>query len=225
MPIRLNLLAEAQAAEELRRRDPVKRALWLAALLVAVALAWSGWLQLRILRTHARLVAVEKDIAVRTNEFQQVLEFQNQTTDIETKLAALHQLATNRFLNGTLLDALQHAIVDGVQLTRLKVDQNYVLTEETKAKKTDSGRRVPGKPATATEKIVVTLEAKDASANPGGDEMLRFKEKIAGQPYFQAMLGKTNEVRMIGYSQPQVQPDGGRFVKFTLECRFPEITR
>ena len=27
MPIRLNLLAEAQAAEELRRRDPVKRAL------------------------------------------------------------------------------------------------------------------------------------------------------------------------------------------------------
>ena len=33
MPIRLNLLAEAQAAEDLRRRDPVKRALWLARLM------------------------------------------------------------------------------------------------------------------------------------------------------------------------------------------------
>ncbi len=35
MPIRLNLLAEAQAAEEMRRRDPVKRALWLAGLIIA----------------------------------------------------------------------------------------------------------------------------------------------------------------------------------------------
>ena len=36
MPIRLNLLAEAQAAEEARRRDPVKRAIWLAALIIAL---------------------------------------------------------------------------------------------------------------------------------------------------------------------------------------------
>ena len=34
MPIRLNLLAEAQAAEEARRRDPVKRAVWMAALII-----------------------------------------------------------------------------------------------------------------------------------------------------------------------------------------------
>ena len=37
---RINLLAEAQAAEELRRRDPVKRATWLGAFLVAAILAW-----------------------------------------------------------------------------------------------------------------------------------------------------------------------------------------
>lgn len=43
MPIRLNLLAEAQAMEEMRRRDPVKRAIWVGSLLVAVALAWAGY--------------------------------------------------------------------------------------------------------------------------------------------------------------------------------------
>jgi len=42
MPIRLNLLAEAQAAEEARRRDPVKRAIWIGALLVSVVLVWSS---------------------------------------------------------------------------------------------------------------------------------------------------------------------------------------
>ena len=39
MPIRLNLLAEAQALEESRRRDPVKRAVWAGVFLV-LALAW-----------------------------------------------------------------------------------------------------------------------------------------------------------------------------------------
>ena len=42
MPIHINLLAEAQAAEELRRRDPVKRAIFIGISLVIVALMWSG---------------------------------------------------------------------------------------------------------------------------------------------------------------------------------------
>ena len=42
MPIHINLLAEAQAAEELRRHDPVKRAIFIGISLVVVALMWSG---------------------------------------------------------------------------------------------------------------------------------------------------------------------------------------
>ena len=40
MPIRINLLAEAQAAEEMRRRDPVKRALWGASIVVVGVIAF-----------------------------------------------------------------------------------------------------------------------------------------------------------------------------------------
>jgi len=225
MPIRLNLLAEAQAAEELRRRDPVKRALWLAGLLIAVMLLWSGWVQLRTLRTQARLNAVDKDIAIRTNECQQVLEFQGKTIEIETRLAALHRLATNRFLNGNLLNALQQTTIDGVQLIRLKMEHRYTFTEEVKRKTNPSGSVTPARPATATENLTLTLEAKDSSASPGTEEMLRFKDRIASHPYFQNALGKTNEVRLTTYSAPQTAPDGRSFVQFTLECRYPEKVR
>jgi hypothetical protein len=224
MPIRLNLLAEDQAAEELRRRDPVKRAIWVAGLLVSVMLVWSGWLQFRTMRFHAKLNAVEKNISSRTNEFQQVLDFQNKSVEIESKLAALHQLATNRFLNGTMLNALQQTTTENVQLLRLKMEQIYVLTEEVKKKTTESGRTISGRPATITEKLALILEARDSSPNPG-DEVNRFKEKIASHSYFQGALGKTNEVRLTTLSPPQSQPDGKPFVQFTLECRYPEKTR
>jgi hypothetical protein len=46
MPIRINLLAEAKAAEELRRHDPVKRVIFVGALAVALTLVWSSSLQL-----------------------------------------------------------------------------------------------------------------------------------------------------------------------------------
>jgi hypothetical protein len=224
MFIHLNLLAEAQAAEEMRRRDPVKRAIWVAGVLVSLMLVWSGWLQFKTMLLHRALGRVENQITVRTNEFQQVLDFQQKTSDIETKLAALRQLATNRFLNGTMLNALQQTTTENVQLLRLKMEQTYVVTEAVKKKTTESGRTIPGRPATITEKLALILEARDSSPNPG-DEVNRFKEKIASHPYFQNALGKTNEVRLTFLSQPQSQPDGRPFVQFTLECRYPEKTR
>jgi hypothetical protein len=224
MFIHLNLLAEAQAAEEMRRRDPVKRAIWVAGLLVSLMLVWSGWLQFKTILLHRALGRVESQISVRTNEFQQVLNFQQKTTDIETKLAALRQLAANRFLNGTMLNALQQTTAENVQLLRLKMEQTYILTEEVKKKVNESGLAVRGRPATATEKLALILEARDSSPNPG-DEVNRFKEKIASHPYFQNALNKTNEVRLTTLSPPQAQPDGKAFVQFTLECRYPEKTR
>jgi hypothetical protein len=223
MPIHLNLLAEAQAAEDLRRRDPVKRAMWIAGLLIALMLVWSSGLYVQAAMARRTLNRVEGEITVRTNDYQQVLDFQKKTTDIETKLAALVQLATNRFLNGTMLNALQHSTIPAVQMTRLRVDQKYTATEATKPKH-EGTRTIPGKPATATEKITVVIEAKDYSSNPG-DQVNHFKEAIADNPYFLHALASTNDVRLTYLSQPQTPPDGKPFVQFTLECRYPEKTR
>ena len=60
--IRVNLLAEQQETEELRRRDPVKRGLWAAALLVVLMLAWGGILGLKLWRSKSELAGYEAEL-------------------------------------------------------------------------------------------------------------------------------------------------------------------
>jgi len=110
-----------------------------------------------------------------------------------------------------------------VQLIRLHVEQTYSYTEGTKAQTTRFGV-VTGRPPVATERVVVTLDARDSSANPG-DQVNRFKDAVAQQPYFQTMLDKTNGVRLASLSPPQTGPDGKPYVLFTLECRYLDQSR
>ena len=219
MPIRINLLAEAQAAEELRRRDPIKRAIFGGVLLVALVLVWWSWLQLRVMVAHSNLSQIEGQIQSRTNAYQVVQANQKEIAKIKNDLSALQKLTSDRFLQGNLLNALQHATVPGVQLTKLRVDQTYTAVDAPKSQKTsDAG--VPTRPASVTEKIVVTLDARDYSSSPG-DEVNRFKDIISQEPYFQAALDKTNAVRLTNLSPPQIGADGKPSVLFTLQCTYP----
>ena len=223
MPIRINLLAEAQALEELRRKDPVKRAIWIGVGLVIVVLAWSSSLQVKAMLAKGELNRVTAQLATRTNEYQQVLANESKLIQVNRKLGALQELATNRLLHGSLLNALQQTTLDDVQLVRLKTDESYLYNEEIKPKTNANDHVIPGKPASVTEKVVVTLDARDSSVNPG-DQVSKFKRKIGESQYFQAALGKTNEVRLTNLSPPQAF-EGKPFVLFTVECRYAEKTR
>jgi len=220
MPIRINLLAEAQALEELRRRDPVKRTIWVGAILCALVLAWSAYLATRAIVARGELSRIEGKLQGHGNEDQLLRQNKKKYDEADSKIVALQRLATNRFLNGTVLDALQHTTVDDVQLVRVKTEHRYDLVEETKAKTNASGKITPAKPAMMTEKITLTLEGKDGS---NGDQTLRYRDSIAGCSYFQSVLGKTNEVRLISVV-PQ-RGEGKDLQLFTLECRYPEKTR
>lgn len=225
MPIRINLLAEAHAIEDLRRRDPVKRAIWGGALLVVLILAWASSLQLKVMMANRELHKVSNQLAMRTSEFQQVLSNQASLAEANRKLSLLQQMATNRMLHGTLLNALQQTTLDDVELTRLKTDESYIYNEEIKAKtNSTSSRVIPGKPATVTERVVLTLEARDHGPNPG-DQVNRFKQTVSQDPYFKDILGKSSEVRLANLSPPQMGPDGKLFVLFNIECRYPDKTR
>jgi hypothetical protein len=223
MPIKLNFLAEVQAAEDMRRRDPVKRAVWLGAALVGLTLTWSGSLQLRGMMSNSEVSRLEAQMNSQSNDFRQVLENEKKSEEIHHKLAALHQLATNRFLQGSVLNALQHTPVDDVQLVHFKTEQAYVYIEETKAR-TNADRVIPGKPATVTEKISLVLDGNDSSASPG-DEVGRFKESVATNGFFRKLLGQNNGVNLRNLSLPQVGNSGKPFVLFTLDCKLPERTR
>jgi len=222
MPIRINLLAEAKAAEELRRHDPVKRVIFVGALAVAVTLVWSSSLQLETMLAKKTVFDKQTEIAQRTNDFQRVLTDQKKTAAAKEKLNALKKMTNSRFLQGNLLNALQQVTVDGVRLARLKVDQDYFYTAGTPSQTNKNGV-ILGRPSTLTEKIVVWLDARDSSANPG-DQVNKFKEAVASQSYFKATLNKTNGVQLINLSAPQAV-DGKTCVLFTLKCNFPEYVR
>jgi hypothetical protein len=224
MPIRINLLAEAQALEEMRRRDPVKRAIWAGVLVVLGMLVWSSSLQLKSMISGGELSRLEGQIAARNAEYKAVLDKQRRLADANLKITKLQELARNRLLYGTLLNALQQTTIDDVQLTRLKTEQSYLLAEEVKAKTNSDGRVTPAKPAMATEKILVTLDARDSGPS-AGDQVNKFKQVLSDSPYFSAVLGKTNELKLASLQPPVVTADTKPYVNFVLECRYPERTR
>ena len=225
MPIRLNLLAETQAAEDLRRRDPVKRALWLAGLVIALMFVWSSFLQLRATLASSEVAGIEARVAARTHEFRQVMENQKRAVEINDKLRLLRQLAAGRFLNGNMLNAMQRTTVEDVQLTRLRVDQSYATVEGTKTRTNDNNVVIKGKPASTTERIVLNLEGLDSSPSVG-DQFNRFKRVLTTNAYFSEMLTKTNPVNLKNLSPPQIAPATGKpCVTFNLECRYAENTR
>jgi hypothetical protein len=125
MPIRINLLAEAQALEDLRRRDPVKRVILAGIISVILVLFWSSLLLFNTMITKSDLNRLEGDLYSRTNDNHQILESKNKLVEHKHKLNELHRLTTNRFLNGNLLEALQKNTVDNVQLMRLKVIRQH----------------------------------------------------------------------------------------------------
>ena len=222
MPIRINLLAEAKAAEELRRHDPVKRVIFVGALAVALTLVWSSSLQLQTMLSKKEVSDRQTEIMARTNEFQHVLSEQKKIAVAKDKLNALKKMTNSRFLEGNLLNALQQVTVDGVRLMRLRVDQDYFPAAGTPSQTNKNGV-ILGRPGTVTEKIVVWLDARDSSANPG-DQVNKFKEAVANQSYFKATLNRTNGVQLINLSARQAV-EGKPCVLFTLKCNFPEYVR
>src|SRR6266850_3567795 len=228
MAIRLNLLAEARAAEDMRRRDPVKRSIWVGGLLAILMLAWSSSLQLKAMVAKRELSKTQGQMSVFTNDYKLVVENQRKTDEIRRRTAALDRLTAERFLHANVLNALQLTTVEDVQLLRYRVEQIYSATEGTKPK-TNDNRVIPGKSATATERITVVLEAIDSSPNPG-DQITKFKETASTAPYFRDILGKTNVFSLKQISQPQMMPVPGSqigrsCVMFTLESKLLEKTR
>src|SRR5262245_23545495 len=116
MAIRLNLLAEAQAAEEMRRKDPVKRVGFAAALLIALMLVWSSSLQLKAKIITRQVAHVDAQMSTISNEYRVVLDNQKKADEARRNVVALRQLTTNRFLGANLLNALQQTTVDDIEL-------------------------------------------------------------------------------------------------------------
>jgi hypothetical protein len=218
MPIRINLLAEALAAEDLRRRDPVKRAIVVGVFLVALSLVYYSSVWLAYVIDKKGLNSVQTEIQARTNDYAQVQSSLKKISETQHRIDALQQLSAARFLQGNLMNALQQTYVPNVQLDHLRVQQDYTASAAIPAKTNNFGV-IPGHPSVVTEHVVLTLDAKDFSPNPG-DQVNHFKDAMIKQAYFKPGLDPTNGIRLASLSSLLVPADSKPFVQFTLECRF-----
>lgn len=223
MPIRINLLAEAQAAEEMRRKDPVKRAIWIGAFAVFLILLCSFTLQFKIIAARLEVSSLRMSWKTIEKQVQEINEHRNSTRELELKNAALNQFTTNRMLWASALNALQYTPVDGVQLVRVRSEQTFQLNEGSRPRTNEHGIVVQGRPSTVTEKAVLTLEGRDFSTGLN-DQVPHYKKTLASYPYFQANLQRTNNVQLTSLSAPQ--SDVGRtFRAFGLQLFFEEKER
>lgn len=225
MPIKINLLAEEIAAEELRRRDPVKRVTWATGIVVGLVVLWCCWLQVRLIYAKGELRKRQADWAKLEQDFNQVSDKMKRIKDVQDKLAALQRLATNRFLWGPVLNALQHTVVPDVEIVRLRSDQTFALTPAVPAK-TSGSTTIPAKPATATETDTLYLEARAFGVSPE-QQVDKYRETITSFPYFSGNLRSVDGVKLIELSPVEDDPQEpkGRYVRFTIQCRYPEQTR
>ncbi len=223
MPIRINLLAETIAEEEMRRRDPVKRASYISVLLVILTLVWyvSAFLQAKLSRREYNFIQAE--IQAKSNDCVVVKSNQKKIIICQQRLEALNTLSAGRMLQGNLLNALQQIYQPNVQMVRIRVENSYTLNKSTPSITNNFGV-VPGLPATSTEKVLLTLDARDSSANPG-DMVNRFKESLIVLDYFKSCLNSNNAVKLASLTPPTSTFDSKPYVIFSLECRYQDKSR
>ena len=85
------------------------------------------------------------------------------------------------------------------------------------------------KPETVTEKVTLTVRARDYS-KPAGSRIDGFYAAITNAPYFRHSLGKTNSSVQPDAIQPRedesdkISP-AEPYIPFTVQCNFPEWIR
>jgi hypothetical protein len=227
MPIRINLLAEAQAAEDLRRRDPVKRAIWIGGFLVCVTLLWCGKLQFDIWREGSTRSRLEKDWAMQEPKYKSLTAMREKADRLNSMADSLDRYTTNRFLWANVFNALQHSLVSDIQLTRVRGEHTYdYFKGESQTNVTASGTSVTRKPATATEKIRLVVDARDF--NNQDQNWTKYKESLTKYDFFKRHLSRESGFVLDGtQSAPMRDPSDPirEYVSFTLVAKFPEVKR
>lgn len=228
MPIRINLLAEAQAAEDLRRRDPVKRAIWIGGFLICLCLLWCGKLQMDIWREGISRTRLEKDWAIKEPKYKALVQIQERADRISNYLSSLDRYSTNRFLWANTLNAVQHSLVDDIQVTRIRGDQMYEITypESVTNATASGGQTVTRKPGTSTERVRIIIDARDFRNQD--QQWTKFKESLSRNDFFKHHLKQGDSFVLEGtQSAPLRDPADPthEYVTFSLVSKFPEVKR
>ena len=224
----LNLLAEQQEMAESRRRNPLKRVALFSLLLLAAMFLWLSYYKFlnssvarETSRFHTELRAIQPAAnAVNSNTLR--------ISQIQGSLGDLEIISSNRYQWGPFLQALQHVMLDQIQVIRVTGDRHAVHAPAVKASTNRSGKVLQARPASTTERIIFSIQAKDYGDPPSTE---KFMAAIASEPYMREFLREVDPVALKNRNQRQSDPDDPTksFIVFTIECYvervFNESTR
>jgi hypothetical protein len=214
-------MAEAQVAEDMRRRDPVKRAIWICGFVVILVGLWIAKVQMDIIFENSRLKDIDSEWVAKKDKYAAVTNNQARIGDITRKLTALENLSTNRFLWGNVLNALQQTVVDQVQVMRVVGSQT--LTQE-EAQTIGTGANKKTIPPAAVERIMLTIDAKDL--NPNVHNYVAYENKLSNFEFFLKHLGRRDGFTMdapLGAVTTDPMDSNSVFQSFTLDSHFPDV--
>lgn len=216
MPIRINLLAEELAADDLRRKDPLKRAIIIASAVVGVVILLTAYNTFRVRASTSEADATKQAYEQLAEKELALKKMRANTGSLENNLFALHRLATNRFLWAPVLNELQYCNFDGINVTLLQTRQTY---QQTAGVKLPPDANKPDIPPKATELISFRIEAQDR-----GDVYARFVAEIGQR--FEGKLKANRGYYLDLLSEPIVSPDGKESYRaIAVECVYPETIR
>jgi hypothetical protein len=223
MAIRINLLAEEQAAEEMRRKNPVKLGIWFGGFFVAVFLIWILELQLEIGVSKSTYNAIEQSWKDNTKRYASVTNNMARMAQIDHRLASLERLSTNRFFWAPVLNALQQTMIDGIQFIRVTGVQKYTKEDP---KITGAGSTAKKLPGAMVESVSLYIEAKDF--HPNLENYSKFKETLCNYDFFVKNLGRKDGFILDGTLSGvtvEASDTSRQFVTFKLASHWPEKRR
>jgi len=220
MPIKINFLAEEQANEELRRKDPVKRAGIAAGVLVLLVVVWGLFNWMKLSKLSSELAALNTQLTDLTPGAKEAEASQKKIKDNEYKMDMLKQMSALRPLWAPILDALQRVPNGDIQLLRVKVDQSYQVTPAFYPPR-GSGPEVKFKPAKTKQVISMTIEAQDNSEDL--QAYTRYRSQL--ETALREFIGASGSVSLKVLNQQRENEEGKKYQTFTLECIFTEVTR
>lgn len=222
MPIRINLLAEAQAAAEMRRKDPVKRGIWVGSFLICLVLLWIAKLYLDNYFEQKNYNHVYADWLSKTNKYAEVTNQNGQIGMVEQKLKQLEYLSTNRFLWAPILNALQKTVDPNVHVIKLIGEQKFAFEYPHDV---GSGPTLKHLGKATVETDTLTIDAKDYK--PSEQHSSKYKDALCSCDFFVQRLQRRDGfvLTSLGPLTPDPVDLNKQFVEFTLVARFPEIRR
>lgn len=217
MPIRINLLAESQHEAEVRRRDPVKRAMMAAGVIVVAVIAYYVSLVTKQAVKSAAVNSNKEKLAAIQAEATTAQEKLSGVTELEKRIHQLNNLATNRVLWGTFLNEMQTLVMEDVPVRQITVSQLYGVNRPPPV------RNIP-QPATAVQAIVIRIRLRDYGSEDQ-QKYIELQTKLLSNEWLKERLREDTpiEIEQFGQRTTSFDDPDRAFVEMVFKCSFEEL--